>query len=300
MAIKCGSCGDYHPNVQAVRGCHLARGVIKTQNPPFSKVFADGGSPKVGSLAQAENALDQMFPVLDMGEPVDPDDYNEFDALAAAFPRDEARRVEPFKPKYEPRGENFLVNSAPSNPTLDPAERVYLSVPFSEKNEAKALLGCKWDATKKAWWVPPTTDLSKAEPHWLVKPAAPDAANRAFRRTVPAADGVYKVDQGNGNFTIYKVQTSHYGDSNGFSYAKELVLEERTEAEMHPDHPEWTHKGKFVKAKGMQFKLEETQLMSHSESVQYGQLYGFCVRCGAILENEDSIKAGMGPICRNK
>ena len=33
------------------------------------------------------------------------------------------------------------------------AKRVYLSVPYEEKEEAKSL-GAKWDALKKKWYVP--------------------------------------------------------------------------------------------------------------------------------------------------
>ena len=37
--------------------------------------------------------------------------------------------------------------------------KVYLNVPFAEKDAAKAL-GAKWDAIKKSWYVPAKGDLS--------------------------------------------------------------------------------------------------------------------------------------------
>jgi putative DNA primase/helicase len=39
-------------------------------------------------------------------------------------------------------------------------ERIYLAVPYDERNEAKAL-GARWDAVKKAWYVGPEVDPAK-------------------------------------------------------------------------------------------------------------------------------------------
>ena len=37
--------------------------------------------------------------------------------------------------------------------------KTYLTVPYAEKDAAKAL-GAKWDATKKKWYAPANTELS--------------------------------------------------------------------------------------------------------------------------------------------
>ena len=37
--------------------------------------------------------------------------------------------------------------------------KVFLKVPFSEKDRAKAL-GARWDAAQKKWYVPPGVDVS--------------------------------------------------------------------------------------------------------------------------------------------
>ncbi|MCF6203393.1 MAG: DUF5710 domain-containing protein [Methylococcaceae bacterium] len=37
--------------------------------------------------------------------------------------------------------------------------KIYLNVPYAEKDAAKAL-GAKWDATKKKWYVPMGTEVS--------------------------------------------------------------------------------------------------------------------------------------------
>lgn len=44
---------------------------------------------------------------------------------------------------------------------------LYLTVPFAEKNEAKAL-GAKWDATARKWYVPHGVDVNLFTPWWPV------------------------------------------------------------------------------------------------------------------------------------
>ena len=48
-----------------------------------------------------------------------------------------------------------------------PDVRVYLEVPFAQKNEAKAL-GCRWDPHRVQWYAPPGTDLQPLQP-WLLE-----------------------------------------------------------------------------------------------------------------------------------
>jgi hypothetical protein len=44
-------------------------------------------------------------------------------------------------------------------------DRVYLNVPFAEKDRAKSL-GARWDGDKRAWWIEPRADLKPFEA-WL-------------------------------------------------------------------------------------------------------------------------------------
>ncbi|WP_333878665.1 DUF5710 domain-containing protein [Methylobacter sp.] len=37
--------------------------------------------------------------------------------------------------------------------------KIYLNVPFAQKDEAKAL-GARWDAVQKKWFVPPEKDIT--------------------------------------------------------------------------------------------------------------------------------------------
>lgn len=125
-------------------------------------------------------------------------------------------------------------------------------------------------------------------------------ARPAKVRSEPVDDGVYRSKAENGVEAIYKVLTAHYGSAEGYSYAKRLILVEREADELDPNHPEWTHKGSWVKAPGMQYRLRPDELLPHDEAVGYGKLYGFCVICGRILENEQSKERGMGPTCAGK
>jgi len=61
-------------------------------------------------------------------------------------------------------------------------------------------------------------------------------------------------------------------DSGGFDYTPRLIDE--------------------VRAHGVPLTLERAQ--------QLGKLYGMCCRCGATLTDENSIAAGIGPICASR
>lgn len=67
-----------------------------------------------------------------------------------------------------------------------------LAVPFSQKDEAKAL-GAKWDSAQKIWYVPEGTDLAPFEA-WLPKGAGKPAAPLGLRATAPTRSA--EVDVG--------------------------------------------------------------------------------------------------------
>lgn len=92
---------------------------------------------------------------------------------------------------------------------------------------------------------------------------------------VKVEDGFYVL-----NDTIYKVQTS---PETGRSYAKEL-----------------TSSGSFQYIPGMVGKLAKAEKLTLELAKQYGKLYGMCVVCGRTLTDENSIAAGIGPICADK
>lgn len=90
-------------------------------------------------------------------------------------------------------------------------------------------------------------------------------------------DGIYLHGE-----TVYKVQFSQQGRL----YAKELVIEDG--------------RGRFEYASGMVYKLTPDERMTLEQAKEFGALYGTCCNCGRTLTNEDSIEAGIGPICAGK
>src|SRR4051812_13660947 len=53
------------------------------------------------------------------------------------------------------------------------ATRIDLDVPFTRKEEAKAL-GARWDANQRTWYAPAGTDLRGFDRRWLPKGCEPD------------------------------------------------------------------------------------------------------------------------------
>ena len=94
-------------------------------------------------------------------------------------------------------------------------------------------------------------------------------------------DGMYVLDG-----VIFKVQHAVHGS--GRQYAKRLV----------PNSP--GERASFEYAPGMVRKLRPEHRMTMDQAKEFGALYGTCCQCGRVLTNEDSIEAGIGPICASK
>jgi hypothetical protein len=95
-----------------------------------------------------------------------------------------------------------------------------------------------------------------------------------------AEDGMYRTPEG----TIYRVQTAPGSD---FRVAKRLV------------HGEGS-KPRFEREDKMVYRLKPEERMTKEEAAKFGALYNFCIVCGRTLTHEDSIAAGIGPICAEK
>jgi len=102
-------------------------------------------------------------------------------------------------------------------------------------------------------------------------------------------DGMYRVSLDGGSvMTIYKVQRAVHGS--GKLYAKKLVIDDSvTPAECY-----------FEYAPGVVHKLRPEHKMSLEDAKRFGALYGSCCVCGRTLTKEESIEAGIGPICASK
>jgi len=99
---------------------------------------------------------------------------------------------------------------------------------------------------------------------------------------ITVTDGMYAIDSPKGYTTYFKVQVAVHGS--GRLYAKRLTTD-----------------GVFVHAPGAIKDIREHgRKMSLEEAKECGKLYGTCVRCGRTLTDENSIEAGIGPICAGK
>lgn len=67
-----------------------------------------------------------------------------------------------FSGRTEPAGKPPR-SSSPS--AASTSSKLYLNVPYAEKDEAKAL-GARWDAAKKKWYAPPGAEADRFE-RWM-------------------------------------------------------------------------------------------------------------------------------------
>ena len=110
-------------------------------------------------------------------------------------------------------------------------------------------------------------------------------------KTQDLPDGIYWL-----GVRIIKVLVAIHGSGN--KYGKELVIQEYKTPEgevLAPPSHEWQMRPGILNdivRRGKRMTLEEAK--------QFGAIYGFCCQCGRTLTNEQSIEAGIGPICAGK
>lgn len=107
-----------------------------------------------------------------------------------------------------------------------------------------------------------------------------EQAPAAQAAPVELQDGMYRIPTGG----IYKVQHAVHGS--GKQYAKLLT-----------PPVEGASKWTFEYAPGAIRFLTVEHRMTLEQAKEFGALYGTCCVCGAVLTNERSIEAGIGPIC---
>jgi len=126
----------------------------------------------------------------------------------------------------------------------------------------------------------------------LLKPEPAPVAEDVIEPRVPARQpvvkdgkklepGIYRKDG-----EIYKVQVGIYGS--GFSYAKRLVVDKEKKT------------AKFEYEVGAIMRLTKEDKMTLDQAKEFGSIYGICCACSRTLTDEDSIEAGIGPICAAK
>lgn len=155
----------------------------------------------------------------------------------------------------------------------------------------------EWAATAGQAEVSKRIDWIKGQP---VVAQAPAASNGSSKRTEDPVDGIYVVkgdtamqasaiDRQDLNppkqDRIFKVYKAVHGS--GRQCVKRLVIDGTS--------------GSF-EYMGLAAKhLPATaRLLSLEEAQAFGKIYGFCVRCGRTLTDEESIAAGIGPVCAGR
>jgi hypothetical protein len=99
------------------------------------------------------------------------------------------------------------------------------------------------------------------------------------RAQVAVEDGFYELPDGR----IAKVQIAYHGS--GMPYAKLLN----------------TETGKFGFVENLIGEVAKTGTrLSLDRAKALGKLYGRCIICGIVLTKEESIAAGIGPICAGR
>jgi hypothetical protein len=112
----------------------------------------------------------------------------------------------------------------------------------------------------------------------------------ARENTQPVTEeGMYRTPNGE----IYKVVRAVHGS--GRLYAKKMVKL----AEPRP-YRNGFRSFDFVTQPGMLRRLSSGMRMTLEEAKTWGQIYGACCVCGAVLTDETSIELGIGPKCGNR
>lgn len=138
-------------------------------------------------------------------------------------------------------------------------------------------------------------DLSKAQASAtidnLIKTPKVHAPKRDSEPQITEA-GMYRMDG-----VIYKVQVAVHGS--GRLYAKQLIVDREAVRDEHGKivEPAEVH---FERVPGAVFRLRNEHRMSKEEATQFGALYGTCCVCGRTLTKEESIDAGIGPVCAGR
>lgn len=120
-------------------------------------------------------------------------------------------------------------------------------------------------------------DVERSE---RVVPPVVKAANEAA-----LTDGMYKLGE-----TIYKLQYNRATGDGRKLYGKRLVVD----ASVTPAHVSFEYEA------GIPKKLTSANKMTIEEAKAFGALYGTCCVCGRTLTDEESIAAGIGPICAGR
>lgn len=223
----------------------------------------------------------------------DPDSMR--DTLNSAFTKDKARAAP-------------VLHNAPEASTMT-AQRTYLAVPFSEKDEAKAI-GAKWDKAAKTWYAPEGVDLKASGlARWVVEKAAASASQEspqaAFATALNNAGLIVKGSpEDDGVLRRVPVEGDKGGEKSG-GYA--LHLEGRVPGGVIINYrtgkrTNWKFEGKvpeLTPQQRAQLERESAERADRREAAQEAK-YQATAKIGAILYREAPAATSAHPYCAAK
>jgi hypothetical protein len=111
----------------------------------------------------------------------------------------------------------------------------------------------------------PGSSPAEPEPGYYVKPRSDGSGNNDFIVVVKNKAGTHV-------------------------YGKKLMIE--------PGYPGKRKTAKWVYMPGAASALAGLDVLTIEEAAAFGHLHGFCFKCCKPLTDPESVKAGMGPVCR--
>lgn len=185
-----------------------------------------------------------------------------------------------------PRVVSFRVGKpegVPEEGIIKAEDRVYLNVPYDEKDQAKRDFGARFDGARKQWYVKKSADFGEVPKHWLSERRSPN---------LDLEDGIYCLNRDGVQEPDYYMV---YVTRNGHKVTKKL------EGHCEPSYGEEDTIGEWVySGTGPLRDLNPEDKLDPEQAARFGQVYGWCGICGRTLTNEESKKLGIGPICRDK
>lgn len=129
-----------------------------------------------------------------------------------------------------------------------------------------------------------------------------EAPRRSTGSTRVTEDGMYR-NPATGE--IFKVQFNRAKGDGRRLYAKRMVAwdaEGNKITRFSDQEADGVQLGRvvFEFLQGGMLKVKPEMKMSLEQAKRFGALYGTCCECGRTLTNEESIAAGIGPICAGK
>jgi hypothetical protein len=102
--------------------------------------------------------------------------------------------------------------------------------------------------------------------------------------TVTIPDGIHFTDG-----SVYRVR---HAKTSGKQYAERLLTQIEREEN---DGKQWLYE-----ASKPLVSLSADTLLTLAQARAFGHAYGVCAVCGRLLEDPDSVEAGIGPVCAKK